>query len=63
MKQGYYDWLHVMPLLHFLGDLCKPFENKPMRKDHDERFGSWWGIQDVNQMFEGFKWETRNTQM
>lgn len=41
--QGCIEWLLCMPLVHFLQNICRPWE--PSSQDIVHQSSHWWGLQ------------------
>lgn len=48
-------WLFSVPIIHFMLDKCKPFENAPLTVDHDATVPKWWGVVEYENDIDCFK--------
>lgn len=44
LEKSNLNWIYSMPLLHFLYNLCTPWEKAKEDIRHDEFIPEWWGI-------------------
>ena len=55
------SWMFCVPIIHFLFDKCKPFEEASSKVNHNEKTPEWWGIveygNDIDKFKEKGKWK------
>lgn len=39
-----YEWLLIVPLCHFVGNFCEPYQ--VLKPDEIHRTQEWWGLDD-----------------
>ncbi|KAH3728284.1 hypothetical protein DPMN_054238 [Dreissena polymorpha] len=52
------SWMFCLPLLHFVSDVCKPFEELGEDLSHSNITPKWWGIVDIESEIRTFQGST-----
>lgn len=57
-KTSHPCWLYGVPVLHFLKEKCKPYEEASGKTNHDSYKPEWWGTVEFGKDIDYFKSKT-----